>query len=114
MLSPAQIKPKLFESRQNLFSFLFLPGADALHSMCVLTLRCFHSQKSSYYPNLWEGADSVGGQMRGDQECPFSGVLTRHFLQSGGRLPETKAWSGRYRIILQTALRQQPEEFPNS
>ena len=26
------------------------------------------------YPNLSEGADRVGGQMRGDKECPFSGV----------------------------------------
>ena len=27
---------------------------------------CFHS--------LSEGADRVGGQLRGDEECPFSGV----------------------------------------
>ena len=26
------------------------------------------------YPDLWEGADSVGGQLHGDKECPFSGV----------------------------------------
>ena len=26
------------------------------------------------YPNPSEGADSVGGQVRGDKECPFSGV----------------------------------------
>ena len=25
-------------------------------------------------PNLSEGADSIGGQLRGDNECPFSGV----------------------------------------
>ena len=25
-------------------------------------------------PNLSEGADRVGGQLRGDKECPFSGV----------------------------------------
>ena len=30
---------------------------------------CFHS-----YPNLSEGADRVGGQLRGDKECPFSGI----------------------------------------
>ena len=24
--------------------------------------------------NLSEGADRVGGQLRGDEECPFSGV----------------------------------------
>ena len=26
------------------------------------------------YPNFSEGADRVGGQLRGDKECPFSGV----------------------------------------
>ena len=26
------------------------------------------------FPNLSDGADSVGGQMRGDKECPFSGA----------------------------------------
>ena len=26
------------------------------------------------YPNLSEGADRVGGQLRGDKECHFSGV----------------------------------------
>ena len=31
-------------------------------------LGCFHG------PNLLEGADRVGGQLRGDKECPFSGV----------------------------------------
>ena len=30
--------------------------------------------QSYQYPNLSEGADSVGGQLRGDKECPFSGV----------------------------------------
>ena len=30
--------------------------------------------QSYQYPNLSEGADLVGGQLRGDKECPFSGV----------------------------------------
>ena len=30
--------------------------------------------QSYQYPNLSEGADRVGGQLRGDEECPFSGV----------------------------------------
>ena len=30
--------------------------------------------QSYQYPNLLEGADRVGGQLRGDKECPFSGV----------------------------------------
>ena len=32
--------------------------------------------QSYQYPNLSEGADSVGGQLRGDKECPFSGVTS--------------------------------------
>ena len=34
-------------------------------------LGCFQSYQ---YPNLSEGADRVGGQLRGDKECPFCGV----------------------------------------
>ena len=30
--------------------------------------------QSYQYPNLSEGADRVGGQLRGDKERPFSGV----------------------------------------
>ena len=30
--------------------------------------------QSYQYPNLSEGADRVGGQLRGDKECPFSSV----------------------------------------
>ena len=36
-------------------------------------LGCFHSLNYQY-PNLSEGADRVAGQLRGDKECPFSGV----------------------------------------
>ena len=32
--------------------------------------------QSYQYPNLSEGADSVGGQLHGDKECPFSGVTS--------------------------------------
>ena len=45
---------------------------DASHVYVrALALGCFCSQK---YPNLSEGTDRVGGQLRGDKECPFSGV----------------------------------------
>ena len=44
-------------------------------------LCSFHSLISQY-PNLSEGADSVGGQLRGDEECPFSDVTTSGFRQS--------------------------------
>ena len=30
--------------------------------------------QSYQYPNLSEGVDRIGGQLRGDKECPFSGV----------------------------------------
>ena len=33
--------------------------------------RCSECEQ---YPNLSAGADRVGGQLRGDKECPFSGV----------------------------------------
>ena len=45
------------------------------------------------YPNLSEGADRVGGQLRGDKEYPFSGET-----KSGGvwmRVPESEARSMR-------------------
>ena len=47
---------------------------DASHVYVrVWALGCFHSLNYQY-PNLSEGADRVGGQLRGDKECPFSGV----------------------------------------
>ena len=45
---------------------------------CVSCLRaCLGTrllQQSYQYPNLSEGADRVGGQLRGDKEYPFRGV----------------------------------------
>ena len=47
----------------------FLPEVDASHVYVrAWALGCFHS------PNLLEGAGHVGGQLCGDEECPFSGV----------------------------------------
>ena len=70
LFTPAQIKPKLFESRQ-MFFFLTQGG-------CISCLRaCLDARlllQSYQYPNLWEGADHIGGQLCGDKECPFSGV----------------------------------------
>ena len=71
LLTPSQIKPKSFESRWN--SFFFLPRVDTPHVyVCALVLGCFNSHIN--YPNLLEGADHAGGQLRGDKECPFSGI----------------------------------------
>ena len=54
---PAQIKPKAFESRQN----FLLPKVDLPHVYL-------------HAPNIFECTDSTGGQMCGDQRCPFSGI----------------------------------------
>ena len=35
------------------------------------------------YPNLLEAADRVGGQLRGDKECPLSGVTNSGSLEEG-------------------------------
>ena len=50
LLTPAQIKPKSFESRRN--SFLFLPGVDAPHVYVrAWALGCFHSLISTHTPS---------------------------------------------------------------
>ena len=65
-------KTKIVRIETELFS-VFTPGGPAS------SLRaCFDAvllPQSYQYPNLSEGADSVGGQLRGDKECPFSGVI---------------------------------------
>ena len=47
LLTPAQIKQKSFESRQNFYSF-FLPGVDASHVYVrAWVLGCFYSHIST-------------------------------------------------------------------
>ena len=67
---------------------------------CVSCLRaCFGARlllQSYYYLNLSEGTDRVGGQLRGDKECPFSGVtksgrVWRKVPESGARSVGGKA-----------------------
>ena len=63
LFTPAQIKPKSFASRRT---FFILPGVDASHVYVrAWALGCFCSLIK--YPNLSEGADHVGGQLRGDR-----------------------------------------------
>ena len=71
LLTPAEIKPKSLESRWNSF-FFFYPGgcASCLHACLGAGLL----PRSYQYQNLLEGTDCVGGQLRGDKECPFSDV----------------------------------------
>ena len=70
--------------------FSFLPGVDASRVYVSAWALCsFHSLISTQ--NLSEDADRVGGQLRGDKECPFSGVT-----KSGGvwrKVPESNARS---------------------
>ena len=47
--------------------------------------------QSYQYPNLSEGADRVGGQLRGDKECPFSDVTKSGRVWS--KVPERNARS---------------------
>ena len=68
MLTPAQINPKALESGRILF---FFSGRKRLVFTCVLPRYMFFRSLIST-PNLSKGADSVGGQMRGDKECPTS------------------------------------------
>ena len=73
LLTLAQIKPKSFDSRWNsFFSFFFTRDGCASCLRACLDARLL--PQSYQYPNLSEGADRVGGQLRGDKECPFSGV----------------------------------------
>ena len=75
LLTPAQIKPKSFESKRNCSSSVFLPGVDAPHVyMRAWALGCFRSLISTR--TFSEGADRVAGQLRGDKEVPFSGETT--------------------------------------
>ena len=52
--------------------------------------------QSYQYPKLSEGADRVGGQLRGDKECPFSGVT------KSGRV---------WRTVQECGARSVPESF---
>ena len=71
LLTPAKMKPKSFESRRNYFFLFSRVGRVSLLLACLGARLLLQSYQ---YPNLSEGADRVAGQLRGDKECPFSGV----------------------------------------
>ena len=52
---------------------LSLPGVDASH-VYVRALALGFASTVTLLPEHFEGADRVAGQLRGDKECPFSGV----------------------------------------
>ena len=57
--------------------------------MCLM-FTCVLLQ-SYQYPNLSEGTDRVGGQLCGDEECPFSGVTESSRVWR--KVLENDAWS---------------------
>ena len=62
-------------------------------------------EQSYQYPNPSEGADPVGGQLRGDKQCPFSGVTNSGRVWR--KVPENDARSVfQYDTIFLTAERQ--------
>ena len=70
LLTPAQIKPKSFESRRNSF---FHPGRYASHVYVrALALGCFYSHVSTrtFRRALTASVDSCA-----EIDCPFSGVI---------------------------------------
>ena len=83
LLTPAKIKPKSFESRRNSYLFFTRGGCASCLRAC-LGAR-LHSQ-SYQYPNLSEGADRVGGQLRGDKEIKSApGRVWRKVPESDAR-----------------------------
>ena len=86
LLTPAQIKPKSFESRRNSF---FTRGGCASCLRACLGARLL--PQSYRDPNLSEGADRVVGQLSGDKEYPFSGVTKSGRVWK--RVPESDARS---------------------
>ena len=63
------------QNRLNRDGTLFLPGVDASHVYVrAWALGCFHSLIISTQTFRRALHDRVAGQLRGDKECPFSGV----------------------------------------
>ena len=76
--SPAQIN----QNRLNRDRTLFVTRGG--YASCLRGCLGARLLPQSYqYPNLSEGADRVGGQLRGDKECPFSGVTKSGSLEEG-------------------------------
>ena len=99
LLTPAQIKPKLFESRQNSF---FCPGWMRL--MFTSVLGHLAASTVILVPNLSEGTDRVGGQLHGDKECPFSGITKSGRVWR--KVPESDARSRWYIFLVRVLLHQ--------
>ena len=80
------MKPESFQSRPN--SFCTRGGrASRLRAFLDIMLP----PQPCKYTDLSEGAESVGEQLRGDKECPFSGVTSSSRVSR--KVPESDARS---------------------
>ena len=70
LLTPAHINQNRLK-RDGYFYILFLNKKKK--SGRTYVPRVF-VRASTLVPKLFKGPDSVGGQLRGDKECPLSGV----------------------------------------
>ena len=103
LLTPAEIKPKSFESDGTLL-FFFTRGGCASCLRACLGARLL--PQSYQYPNLSGSADRVGGQLRGHKECPFSGVT------KSGRVWRKVSESGAGSVPWRSSfLRREAERF---
>ena len=64
--------------------FTCVPGRYIVSTVLLCIYLC-------WYPNLSEGADRVGGQLRGDKVCPLSGVTNCGTIRR--KVPESDARS---------------------
>ena len=69
-------------------TLFFTRGGRVSYLRACLGVRLL--SQSYQYPNLSESVECVGGQLRGDKECPFSGVtksgrVWRKVPESGAR-----------------------------
>ena len=71
--------------------FFFLPGVGGCISCLCGCLGARLLPRSCQYPNLSESADHMRGQLRGDKECPFSGVTKSGRVWS--KVPESDTQS---------------------
>ena len=85
-------KTKIVRINTEIFCFFFTRGGCASCLRACLGARLL--PQSYQYPNLSEGADRVGGQMRGDKECPFSGLTKSGRVWRKVRKAVLRVWLG--------------------
>ena len=95
LLTPAQIKPKLFEQRRNSFFFFFFFTLGGHASHFYLCLDAVLLPQSCKDPKLSRALTaSVDSYMEIDKECPFSGITSSASLQNGARKSDAQSVDG--------------------